>query len=114
MTSPQSTAHVPSRRRAWLVVALAIAIPSLVGASVYWVTRNFGNDGPTPILPVPPDPGEKMVGPAWFRDVTSQSEVNHNYRNGEEADQYTILETLGGGVALIDYNGDGLLDLFVT
>src|SRR5262249_25144156 len=36
------------------------------------------------------------------------------YRNGEEADQYTILESVGGGVALIDYDGDGLLDLFVT
>jgi len=36
------------------------------------------------------------------------------YRNGEEAEQHAILESLGGGVALIDYDGDGLLDVFVT
>jgi hypothetical protein len=39
--------------------------------------------------------------------------VEFTYRNGEEADQYTILESLGGGVALLDYDGDGLLDLFI-
>src|SRR5262249_31341459 len=36
------------------------------------------------------------------------------YRNGEETENYTMLETLGGGVALIDYNRDGLLDIFVA
>ncbi|HLJ96186.1 MAG TPA: CRTAC1 family protein, partial [Gemmataceae bacterium] len=36
------------------------------------------------------------------------------YRNGEEADHHTIMESLGGGVALFDYDGDGWLDIFVT
>ena len=52
--------------------------------------------------------------PPWFRDVTAASGIDFTYRNGEEAQQYTLLETLGGGVALIDYDGDGLLDIFVT
>ena len=34
--------------------------------------------------------------------------------NGEEADHYAILESLGGGVGLLDYDGDGLLDIFLT
>jgi hypothetical protein len=34
------------------------------------------------------------------------------YRNGEEANRYAILESLGGGVAVLDYDGDGRLDLF--
>jgi hypothetical protein len=39
--------------------------------------------------------------------------VHAEYRNGEEAGLYTILEAMGGGIALLDYDGDGLLDLFV-
>jgi hypothetical protein len=39
--------------------------------------------------------------------------VAATYLNGEEAGNYAILETLGGGVALLDYDGDGLLDIYV-
>jgi hypothetical protein len=52
--------------------------------------------------------------PGLFRDVTSGSGLQFTYRNGEEAGHYAILESLGGGAALLDYNGDGLLDLFLT
>jgi RNA polymerase sigma factor (sigma-70 family) len=58
-----------------------------------------------------PAPGEE--GAALFRDVTAAAGVDFTYRNGEEADQYTVLESLGGGVVLIDYDGDGLLDIFL-
>jgi enediyne biosynthesis protein E4 len=49
-----------------------------------------------------------------FSDRTLGSGIDFTYRNGEEAGHYSILESLGGGVALIDYDGDGLLDIFVT
>lgn len=49
-----------------------------------------------------------------FADVTAASGLAFTYRNGEEAGHYSILESLGGGVALIDYDRDGLLDVFVT
>jgi hypothetical protein len=54
------------------------------------------------------------AGPALFRDVAEESGVRFTYRNGEEAQQFTILEVVGGGVALLDYDGDGLLDIFLT
>src|SRR5205807_2004864 len=49
-----------------------------------------------------------------YRDLTSESGVQFSYRNGQEAGRYSILESLGGGVALLDYDGDGLLDIFAT
>jgi hypothetical protein len=48
-----------------------------------------------------------------FRDMTTESGVNLTYHNGQEAGHYAILESLGGGVGLIDYDGDGLLDIFI-
>jgi hypothetical protein len=56
----------------------------------------------------------EATGPIIFRDVTENSGVEVVYRNGEEAGNFAILETLGGGVALIDYDRDGLLDLFIV
>jgi hypothetical protein len=47
----------------------------------------------------------------YFADRTPTSGVDFTYRNGEEADHFAILESLGGGVALLDYDGDGLLDI---
>jgi hypothetical protein len=56
-----------------------------------------------------PEPAE----PAWFEDVTATSGVRWTHRNGEEAGHLSLLESVGGGIALIDYDGDGLLDIFV-
>ena len=58
----------------------------------------------------PGNPGPPVAG--WFRDVTDETGVTAIYRNGEEADRYAILESLGGGVAVLDFDGDGRLDLF--
>jgi hypothetical protein len=60
------------------------------------------------------DPDEETPSKAIFQDVTAASGVDFAYRNGEEAGHYAILEALGGGVALFDYDGDGLLDLFIA
>jgi len=56
-------------------------------------------------------PLPEPTGPAWFEDVTAPSGISFTYRNGEEAEQFAILESLGGGVGLIDFDRDGLLDV---
>jgi hypothetical protein len=56
--------------------------------------------------------GDQIQGPL-FTDMTASSGLCFTYRNGEEARHYSILESLGGGVALIDYDQDGLLDIFL-
>ncbi len=44
-------------------------------------------------------------------EKAADSGVKFVYRNGEEATQLSILESLGGGVGLLDYDQDGSLDL---
>lgn len=46
-----------------------------------------------------------------FVDRAAELGVDCVYRNGEEADHCSILESLGGGVGWIDFDRDGRLDL---
>ena len=44
-------------------------------------------------------------------DVVRPGGLNFIHRNSPTSHKY-LPETMGGGVALLDYNGDGLLDIF--
>src|SRR5262249_28311903 len=91
----------------WLAVAALLV--GLVAAGGVYQRENA--------TPAPPETKEKEgepAGPPLFEDVTAASGIDFTSRNGEEANHLAILESLGGGVALIDYDGDGLLDLFFT
>jgi len=57
-----------------------------------------------PVLP-------KKLPIVAFRDVTDVSGVHFIYRNDEEAERYTILESLGGGAGVFDFDRDGQEDL---
>jgi len=47
----------------------------------------------------------------WFEDRTDNSKVMFRYSTGRDAEKRTILETLGGGVGIVDINNDQQLDL---
>lgn len=49
--------------------------------------------------------------PLHLRNVTTSSGLKAIYRNGREAGENSILESLGGGVAIVDFDRDGVLDL---
>ena len=70
-------------------------------------------DGRKPSTADMPSVPTEEESPGLFRDTTSSSGINFTYRNGEEAEHRSILESLGGGVALLDFDGDGRLDLFL-
>jgi hypothetical protein len=66
--------------------------------------------------PIPPNSStEQLAAPPLFQDITAASGVDFTYRNGEDtANHVSILESLGGGIALLDYDGDDLLDIFLV
>src|SRR5215475_9215922 len=48
-----------------------------------------------------------------FTDITETSKVNFKQENSATGNKY-LVETMGGGVALFDYDNDGRLDIFFT
>ena len=60
-----------------------------------------------------PLPVETVLSVAAFSEIAVKAGINFTYRNGEESGHYAILESLGGGVGIIDFDNDGNVDLFV-
>ena len=49
-----------------------------------------------------------------FQDVFDSSGIQHQYDDGRTAEVYSIVESLGGGVSILDFDRDGQLDLLYT
>ena len=49
-----------------------------------------------------------------FAECAKEKGLEFTYRNGEHNDQFAVLENLGGGVAILDYNIDGWPDVIVA
>ena len=54
-----------------------------------------------------------MIGSAKFTDVTSALGLNFEYIASHTSKKY-LIETMGSGVALFDYDNDGRLDIFAV
>lgn len=48
---------------------------------------------------------------SYFRDVTSKTGIDFTFQSGRSAGEYAILESLGGGVGVVDFDRDGWVDL---
>ena len=56
-------------------------------------------------------PGSAARGQIVVRDVTEEAGVRFRHRRGARGDRHPV-ETMGSGVAVLDYDGDGAPDLF--
>jgi len=53
------------------------------------------------------------AGKEIFSDVTESAGITWQQFSGESPDRF-LIETMGGGVAFLDFDGDGLLDIFLV
>ncbi|HJY27253.1 MAG TPA: CRTAC1 family protein [Pyrinomonadaceae bacterium] len=102
---------------------LASIILSLLSVTVY-VRAQQPTPSPSPertgrsystaeLSKTPPAPGPQARSPLTFTDITAQSGVNFVHAASKTSLKY-LLETMGGGVAMFDYDNDGRMDLFFT
>lgn len=93
---------------------------------VLWGSAFLTGCGPKHAPPVAADAISTLVDPARaaaspqitahpmrFADTTRQAGITWTYANGATGKHYMI-ESIGSGVALFDFNHDGLLDLFAV
>ena len=73
-----------------------------------------GRSYSSPDLPkTPPPPGPQARSPVTFNNITAQSGVNFIHAAAKTPSKY-LLETMGDGVAIFDFDNDGRMDLFFT
>ena len=116
-------AHAKSRRAAaeivfatqltlcllWSVFSLAAQAPAVTAAASHQAAQ--------PHRAVPGKKSANTMVPAasaiQFENVIEQSKIKFKLKNSISPQRYTF-ETMTGGVAVFDYNNDGLLDIFFT
>jgi tetratricopeptide (TPR) repeat protein len=59
----------------------------------------------------PSQVGSRPRAEPRFEDVSQRAGINYQYNSGA-SDRLFIADTMGGGVGLIDYDGDGWLDIY--
>ena len=110
-----------ARNNLWLLGASAVLIGLAVGCALALLKR-WPLRGAATVLPAPQrlsvptavaelPPGGAAGEPIEFSDVTPQSGVTFRHTHGGSG-QLFIMETMSAGLALVDYDGDGLIDIY--
>jgi hypothetical protein len=83
-------------------LGLAFALLLTAAGLGYWCLRGAPE----------PDVTDKAGGPAWFADATDAMGLDFVHDAGHLGD-YLMYQIVGSGAALFDFDGDGLLDLYL-
>src|SRR5262245_58987232 len=94
-----------AQRMIWVAVTAAVAIGGGVGA---WTMI------PDEKPPVPKVPSRAVsVSPALFEEATEAAGLSFQHWCGDSG-KYFFPEVMGSGVALLDFDRDGKLDIFAV
>src|SRR5258706_11677356 len=103
-------------RYVWRLRSIVLLLLCAVGATAQQPTptprpgRAYSSDE----LPkAPPPAGPKGQSPVTFTDISRLSKIDFKHAGSPTSQKY-LLETMGGGVAILDYDNDGRMDLFFT
>jgi len=109
--------HLPRHCRSLLLAALIVFFGSVVGAQQPpspTPTPGAGRSYSSGDLPkTPPPPGPQEPSPVTFTDITPLTKIDFKHAGSPTSLKY-LLETMGGGVAIFDFDNDGRMDLFFT
>jgi hypothetical protein len=97
----------------WSLVVIGIGVLAVAGL-VYW-SRQRPADAPvvargTIEAPAPLERGSAAMPQVAFKDVTAEAGIRFHHENGARGEKL-LPETMGAGVAFLDYDGDGDADL---
>lgn len=96
-------------RRIWFRFGAAAVLILTCGAVVAYGLRSMSHSRDSAGSPKQPE--ASVPGAGWFVDVAQARGIR--FRHFDSAtEQHNILETIGSGLAWIDYDNDGWLDLF--
>jgi hypothetical protein len=100
-------------RSRWIIIGLLVTVSTLKAASLF-VQRPAAAEGHSPTGHASRGGGETAsTSGIQFENVIQSSKIKFTLRNSVSPHRYTF-ETMVGGLALFDYNNDGLLDIFFT
>ena len=94
-----------------LLTAVALSVTGQQPASTPQRTGKSYSSEPSTRKPPPPAP--QAQSPVTFSDITSQTNIDFRHAASFTSSKY-LLEAMGGGVAIFDYDNDGRMDLFFT
>ena len=116
-------ANAARRRRNALLSVAAIIYPLSVSTALLYNASAIDAQTPsshssqqerqTSVPPATKPPASTATSTIKFENVLKASGINFSLKNSISPQRYSI-ETMTGGVALFDYNNDGLLDIFFT
>ncbi|MDQ3132404.1 MAG: CRTAC1 family protein [Acidobacteriota bacterium] len=96
-----------------LLIFLLAFIPNLASSAIYAQTPPTGKSYSSDKPQRPATTAPQFPSPVTFTDISKQTGINFKHESSPTSQKY-LLETMGAGVGLIDYDNDGRLDIFLT